>query len=211
VQNKRRLFIIGASSFGREVESWLNLIPLRQRDWELIGYLDKDKSVLSRQKSDYKILGDENNFNFKEDDYVIIAISEPKIKDRIYKKIKNVVDFYTFIAPNVILGKFVRIGQGVIVCPNSLIATNVKIGNCVTINNGTQIGHDVIINDYTSIMSQVEIGGNCNIGKKVYIGSNSTIIPDKKVGDNALIGTGSVVIRNVKENTTVFGNPAKKI
>jgi hypothetical protein len=27
----------------------------------------------------------------------------------------------------------------------------------------------------------------------------------------AIIGAGSIVIRNVKENTTVFGNPAKKI
>jgi acetyltransferase-like isoleucine patch superfamily enzyme len=37
------------------------------------------------------------------------------------------------------------------------------------------------------------------------------MVPHRKIGNNAVIGTGSVVLSNVKANTTVFGNPAKKI
>ena len=37
------------------------------------------------------------------------------------------------------------------------------------------------------------------------------IVPHRKIGDNAVIGTGSVVLGNVKAGVTVFGNPAKKI
>ena len=41
--------------------------------------------------------------------------------------------------------------------------------------------------------------------------SSATILPRIKIGNDAIIGAGSVVVRNVEENTTVFGNPAKKI
>jgi acetyltransferase-like isoleucine patch superfamily enzyme len=36
-------------------------------------------------------------------------------------------------------------------------------------------------------------------------------MPGIKIGDGATVGTGSVVIKNVKPGVTVFGNPAKSI
>ena len=33
----------------------------------------------------------------------------------------------------------------------------------------------------------------------------------KKIADNAVVGIGSIVIRDVKQNSSVFGNPAKQI
>ena len=40
------------------------------------------------------------------------------------------------------------------------------------------------------------------------IGIGSAIAPNITIGKNSLIGAGSVVIRDVKANTQVFGNPA---
>ena len=45
----------------------------------------------------------------------------------------------------------------------------------------------------------------------VFIGCNSTILGNVKIGPNALIAAGSVVTRDVKENTVVAGNPARVI
>lgn len=49
------------------------------------------------------------------------------------------------------------------------------------------------------------------IHEKVFIDSKATILPQKEIEQNSIIGAGSVVIRKVKSNTTVFGNPAKRI
>jgi acetyltransferase-like isoleucine patch superfamily enzyme len=49
------------------------------------------------------------------------------------------------------------------------------------------------------------------IGKGVTVGSSATIHPGKHIGDAATVGIGSVVIRNVPQRTTVFGNPARKV
>lgn len=49
------------------------------------------------------------------------------------------------------------------------------------------------------------------IGNSVWIGGDCTILPGVTIGNNVVIGAGSVVTRDVPDNTAVAGNPAKKI
>jgi acetyltransferase-like isoleucine patch superfamily enzyme len=46
------------------------------------------------------------------------------------------------------------------------------------------------------------------VGDRVRIGSNSTILP-VKIGNNVIIGAGSVVTKDIPDNVTVYGNPAR--
>lgn len=93
-------------------------------------------------------------------------------------------------------------------------------GSC-KIGYGFYIGHGVGI----IINGKTEIGNNCNIsqfltigsnyatpaviGNNVYIGPNVCIVEDVKVSDNVTIGAGSVVVKDIPENATVAGVPAK--
>ncbi|WP_378949742.1 CatB-related O-acetyltransferase [Mesorhizobium sp. ANAO-SY3R2] len=49
------------------------------------------------------------------------------------------------------------------------------------------------------------------IGNDVWIGRRATIMPGVTVGDGAVIGTGSIVTKDVKPYEVVAGNPAKHI
>lgn len=82
-------------------------------------------------------------------------------------------------------------------------------------------GFGVVINPHTSlgnnvnIQHSVTIGENDRgvpvIGNNVVIGAKATIIGDIHVGDNVIIGAGSVVVKNIPDNCTVSGVPARKI
>lgn len=207
----RRLFIVGAGEFGREVESWLEESSNSERDWNIHGYLDDNELALDGYPSDYRILGRPLDYSFLEEDLVVLAIAEPSVKEKLYYALKSRVNFLTFVANDLLLGKFNEIGEGSIICPRCIITTNVKIGKCVTVNVGTNLGHDVEIGDFSSIMGRVSLNGGVTIGSGVFVGSKATIIPKIHVGNNALVGAGSVVIKRVKSNTTVFGNPARLI
>ena len=68
-----------------------------------------------------------------------------------------------------------------------------------------------MIGKYCEVESYSFMGGFAKIGDNVTLHTRATILPHVKVGDNAVVGAGSVVLRNVKENITVFGVPAKKV
>ena len=208
---KKRLFIIGAGGSGIEIESFLSKIPENKKDYYIEGYLDDNPSALENIKSDYKILGKILEYPFRVNDYALISITDPAIKKKIFFELRKRVKIYTFYDPSIFVGKYSEIGEGSVICPQSLISTNVKIGKCVYINSGSQIGHNSTIEDFSSIMANVNIGGECIIGKEVFFGTGSILIPRIAVCDRAVIGAGSVVIRKIKEPATYFGNPASKI
>lgn len=85
----------------------------------------------------------------------------------------------------------------------------------IEIGDGSLIGHCTVITTINHDFDPKKRGDMTTkpiiIGKNVWIGSNSTILPGVKIGDGAIVAAGSVVTKNVEENTVVAGVPAKKI
>jgi len=208
---RKKLLIVGAGDFGRELESWLSLCPENVRNWDLQGYLDSNPTALDGFRTDYKIVGDPFTYTFQENDVCAMSITDCVTKEKVFDAIREKVKFLTFIAPSAIVGKFTSVGEGTIICPGCIVSTNTRIGRLVIVNIGSQIGHDVEIGDYSSLMANIDIGGHVKIGEKTFIGTGATVIPKRVIARNVRIGAGSVVLHDIKENLSVFGNPAVKI
>ena len=86
--------------------------------------------------------------------------------------------------------------------------SNTIIGSNTKIDSNVCLGHDDVLGDNVTITSGTSIAGLVTVGKNVYIGMNATIKQRLNIGNNVKIGMGAVVIANVKDNITVFGNPA---
>lgn len=210
---KRNLYILGAGSFGRELEGWLEDVPESERDWVLKGYLDDHAPVGSLDfPSDYEVLGKPTDVPLTKNDYVLVSVAHPQTRQKIYHALKDQVTFFTFVSPKALIGKFNVIGEGSVICPHVIVTTNVQLGKCTILNIGAQIGHDVRIDDFCSLMPNTDLGGFCQIGKRCFLGTNSTVIPERKIGDDVLIGAGAIVVRNfTKPHLTLVGNPARKL
>ena len=112
----------------------------------------------------------------------------------------NICDF-VYIENDVIVGNNVTIKSGVQLWDGLRIQDDVFIGPNVTFTNDKypKSGN----RSYEMLFTMVERGAS--------IGANATILPGVTIGSGAVVGAGSVVTKNVEKNSTVFGNPAKKI
>lgn len=107
------------------------------------------------------------------------------------------------IGNNVMIGSNTTIDRATI--DATIIEDNVKIDNLV------QIAHNCHIGKNSLVIGGAMIGGGVTIGESSWISPNVTILQQVKIGSHCKVGIGSVVLRNIKDGTTVFGNPAKKI
>jgi sugar O-acyltransferase (sialic acid O-acetyltransferase NeuD family) len=209
----KRLIIVGAGGFAREVFSWAKEVKEHGKDWAIHGFLDDNLSTLDGYHYNVPIIDTIHRYFPQEDDCFVMGISAPTNKKREIVELlqKKGANFSSLVHPNVIIGNNIKIGEGCIISPNVTLSCDIKVGNFVTINAFCGIGHDVIIGDWCTLNSFVNLNGFSRLGEGVEVGSHAVILPNGKVGDFAKIGAGSLVVKEVKPRTTVIGVPAKRL
>lgn len=132
------------------------------------------------------------------------------------------------------IGADTVIWQYSIILPGANIGTNCNINAHCFIENDVIIGNNVTVKcgvfiwDGITVEDDVHIGPNVTFTNDIYprskhdfkitgtvlkhgasIGANATIIAGITIGEFALIGAGSVVTKNIPNNTLWVGNPAR--
>ena len=83
----------------------------------------------------------------------------------------------------------------------------IKIGNNVTLSGVKLLTHDASLYKTTGHTKV----GKVHIGSDVFIGWGSIILPGVTIGDRVVIGAGSVVTRDIPENSVAVGDPCRVI
>lgn len=65
--------------------------------------------------------------------------------------------------------------------------------------------------DPTERNKGLEYARPISIGNNVWIGGNVCVLPGVTIGDNCVIGTGSVVVKDIPANSVAVGNPCKVV
>lgn len=103
------------------------------------------------------------------------------------------------------------IKYGLQIPPETLIGCGLYIGHGIgiVVNSTTQIGCNCNLSQFTTIGSNE--GHAAIIGNNVYIGPSVCIVENVKIGNNVTIGAGAVVVKDVPDDATVAGVPAKVV
>ena len=151
-----------------------------------------------------------------------IVLTYPGVKAVFFHQISNFFYKAGFDLIARIVSQTIRFFTGVEIHPGAKIGKNLFIDHGM----GVVIGETSEIGDNVTIYHAVTLGGSSpsidserqrhekrhpTIGNDVVIGSGAQIIGPIKVGNNARIAANAVVVKDVPENATMVGIPAKAV
>ncbi len=124
---------------------------------------------------------------------------------------------------NVVIREQCIVGDDVSVWSNTVIDYGCTIGHRVKIHSNCYVAQFTIIEDDAFLAPGVSIANDLYPGdaasadrmagpricRGAQIGVNVTILPYVRIGAGAIIGSGSVVTKDIPEAMVAFGNPAK--
>ena len=142
------------------------------------------------------------------------------IDDNVKIGYKTKIWHFSHIQPGARIGNNCSIGQNVNIGENVCIGNNVKIQNNVSVYEGVEL-EDYVFCGPSIVFTNIKIPRSefPQRGKEFYIktlvkksasiGANATIVCGVTLGCYSLIGSGSVVTKDVPDFALVIGNPAR--
>jgi sugar O-acyltransferase (sialic acid O-acetyltransferase NeuD family) len=178
----------------------------------ITGYCDKQEKVYNPFSLPY--LGPENSENALaaiRKNRCFIAVGDNKLRRAIFDQLTmQDIRPSNAIHPSAVIDSSVNIAPvAVMIAANVSINPLAKIGTGTICNTACVIEHECVVGNFAHIGPGAVLCGNVSVGEFSFVGANAVVRQGITIGSNVMIGAGSVVVKDVPDNTTVMGVPAK--
>lgn len=182
------------TSLSRNVFAYCDAGQKEYNPFSLIYLGNENQSISDLQK---------NNF--------FISIGDNLIRRKIYNSLaeQNLFPINAIHSTSIISSSTEIQTNGVMISAGCIINPLVKIGNGTICNTGSIIEHECEIENFAHIGPGAVLCGNVQVGENSFIGAGAVIRQGIKIGKNVIVGAGAVVVKDVVDNATVIGCPAK--
>ena len=204
------LIILGAGGHAKVL-----IDALRQQSIELLGITDADTDKKGQFLFDVTVIGgDEEVMKYPIETIKLInGMGSVRVNPRrrqLFEHFKSKgYSFASVVHSSAIIAGDVILSEGVQIMAGAIIQAGCHVGTNAVINTGVVVDHDCHIGDHAHIAPGVTLSGGVSVGENTHVGTGATVIQGIKIGRNSLIAAGAVVIRNVPDDETVVGVPAK--
>jgi sugar O-acyltransferase (sialic acid O-acetyltransferase NeuD family) len=207
------LTILGASGTGLDIAEAVEDINTLAPRWRIRGFLDDNPALQGTSFGGYPVLGGLARAHDLPGEFVL-AIASTKargLRAELLARLEIEAErFATVLHPTVSLSPRSSVGPGGVILHHAVVGPNVVIGAHVLICAHATIGHDGRLGDHVVLAPAVGLSGAVEVGTAAYLGSGARVREKTRIGARALVGIGAVVLRDVGDNATVLGNPARQ-
>ena len=212
IMDDKPVLIFGAGGLGKAALEIFN-----SHGVIVYGLLDDDEETHGQEIGEVSILGATNDDGFlkligKKCD-AFVAVDENSVRESLVEMLKE----RRKVMPTNALHRDVSVAQtatlryGTFVNAGVRIGAEASIGNHCILHSNAVIEHGVSLEEFVQVGAGSVLNAGVTVGEGAFIGSGVTIVGGVKIGKGARIGAGSVVIADVEEEATVFGNPAQMV
>jgi len=202
----KKIVIIGAGGFGKEVAWVVERINAVRPEFELLGFCDDAADRREGMCGAYPLLGPVGTVKARLGAVgFFCAIGNNRVRQSVTVSTRamghepvTVADPSAVIAPSAVIGKGSYVGIGGVVSVGS------RLGDGVLVNHQVTVGHDVMVGDFAQLCPGVRVSGGSVLGEGVLMGSNACTIPCVRVGTWATVGAGAVALRDIQDGGSLI-------
>lgn len=206
----KNLIIVGAGGMGRSVFCIAIGSIGYGTEFQVKGFIDDDLHSMDEFDNYPPMLGTIDGYEIQENDVFVCSIGSTKTKKMICEKLKaRGVKFQTLIHKTAIVRQNAKIGDGCIIADYASVGADCTIGENTLVQTFSIAAHDCKIGNYVRIDTHSTCVGGVIVEDCATIHTTAVVSHKVVVGEGAVVAAMSFVIKKVKPNTTVYGNPAK--
>jgi sugar O-acyltransferase (sialic acid O-acetyltransferase NeuD family) len=208
----RKLAIIGAGGFAREVLQIVEDINSTGRTWDFRGFVVVGNYPVPQHIHGHPVHGGSEFFVQHRDVHYVIAVGTSVLRAKLADELADLqLAWATLFHPRAWIGRNVTVGCGSIVCAGAAITTDIRMGEHVHVDVNCAVGHDAMLDAYVTLHPATSIAGKVALGRGVECGAGSRLIPNVTVGAWSVLGAGAVVTESLPANVTAVGVPARVV
>lgn len=149
---------------------------------------------------------------WKEDSKYILGIGDNHLRRKVAESVlsyKKIVLSVTH--PSAQISETAIIGTGTFISANVTINALTTVGRFCILNTACIVEHECVLEDCVHVAPGAVLAGNVMVGENSFIGANAVVKQGIKIGKNVIVGAGTVVVKDIEDDSTYVGNPAKRI
>jgi sugar O-acyltransferase (sialic acid O-acetyltransferase NeuD family) len=205
----RRILIVGAGGFGREVLHWARAAWPDHASL-IAGFLSADASLLSEKDSWPPVVADPAAFEPRPGDALLLAIGIPGVRRRVAEDLLACgAEFLTLVHPSAIVCDSATIGAGSILCPGAIVSDSARLGRFCLVNYHASLAHDAAAGDFAVLSPYATLAGGASVAADVFLGLHASVGPGVSVGLRSKVAANSCALADVPADALVHGVPGR--
>jgi UDP-perosamine 4-acetyltransferase len=139
-----------------------------------------------------------------------LAVGDNRTRQRLLRHL-NGLSVPPLVHPSAQVSPSASAGRATVVFAGAVVNAGARLRDAVIVNSAAVVEHDCELADAVHLSPGAVLSGGVHVGERAWIGAGATVIQGITIGRDAMVGAGAVVIRDVPDDATVVGVPARQI
>lgn len=181
--------IAGAGGFGLEVLDYLEE-QARAGGPPVAGFIDDTPGAPLPEGAAVPHLGTIDNFRPAPGQVVVVAIGAVIGRRAVLERLwRNGVRTPPFVALSAMVSPSAVLGEGVVVCPFTIVNRNARVGAGAMINVHCTVAHGASVGAHSILSPYSTLNGDASVGEGCFLGTRATVYPRVQIGDGCIVDT----------------------